>query len=389
MRIVLVTHHIVRGDGQGRVNYEIAAEALRRGHDVDLLAVRVEPDLEVHPKVRWTPISTAGWPTQFGRNLAFSARSAAWLSRHRPSIDVVLANGCVTSARSDVNAAHFVHGAWLRSPYHVARKRRDAYGLYQWLYTYLNARWERGAFARARTVVAVSEQVRGELVGIGVEAARVRVIPNGVDVEEFAPGLSERRAVGLPEQVPVALFVGDLRTPRKNLDTVLRALARTPSLHLAVVGDTVGSPYPRLAASLGLAERVSFLGRRRDVPRLMRAADFVVFPSRYDPFGLVVTEAMASGRPIVTSTTAGASCLVDEESGIVLDDPDDEAQLTHALSTLASDPARRASMGARGRAIAERHTWGRMASAYVDLLEELGAGPPVRTGAPQLATQSR
>jgi glycosyltransferase involved in cell wall biosynthesis len=372
-RIVLVSQAIVRGDGQGRVNYEVAVEALRRGHAVDLVACRVEPDLEAHPGVRWARIAAGGVPTQLVRNLVFSRRSAAWLAQHRAG-GVVLANGCVTRARSDVNAAHFVHGAWLRSPHQVGRRRRDAYGLYQWVYTYLNARWERGAFAEARWVVAVSEQVRGELVGIGVAPERIRVIPNGVDVWEFSPGPQERGGVGLPEGVPLGLFVGDIRTPRKNLDTVLLALSETPALHLAVVGDLAGSPYPRMAAELGLAERVTFLGRRPDVPRLMRAADLVVFPSRYDPFGLVITEAMSSGRPIVTASTAGAACLVEEGCGVVLDDPEDVPGLARALTRLVCDPALRERMGERGRGVAEGNTWGRMASAYVDLLEGVADG---------------
>ncbi len=65
---------------------------------------------------------------------------------------------------------------------------------------------------------------------------------------------------------PLALFVGDIRSRRKNLELVLHALTEVRGLHLAVVGDTARSPYPAMAAELGVMDRVHFLGYRRDVP---------------------------------------------------------------------------------------------------------------------------
>ena len=284
---------------------------------------------------------------------------------------MVHANGCITWAACDVNSAHFVHATWLRSPVHTARLRRDPYGFYQWLYSSLNARWEKVAYHRAKTVVAVSEPIRDELVGLGVPDERVRVITNGVDLREFSPGTVDRREMGLPEGVPLALFVGDIRTPRKNLDTVLGALKAVSGLHLAVVGAADGSPYPRLAARLGLLPRVHFLGYRRDLPRLMRAADMFVFPSRYEALPLVLLEAMASGLPIVTAVTAGAVGLVNEECGVVLDDPNDTAALTAALELLTRHEAIRNRMGRAARTVAEGHSWQKMGEEYLRLYEEI------------------
>ena len=371
MKIALVTHKVMRGDGQGRVNYEVAWAALRRGHMVVLLASQVAPELESHPNALWVRIPVARWPTELLRNQVFAWRSRWWIRRHGRDLDVVHANGCITWAASDVNSAHFVHSTWLRSPVHTARLRRDPYGFYQWLYSSLNARWEKIAYHQAKTVVAVSEPIRDELVGLGVPGERVRVITNGVDLREFSPGTVVRSGLGLPEGVPLALFVGDIRTPRKNLDTVLHALAAVHGLHLAVVGTTDGSPYPRLAARLGLVSRVHFLGYRRDLPRLMRAADMFVFPSRYEALPLVLLEAMASGLPVVTAVTAGAVGLVDEECGVVLEDPNDTAALTAALELLTRHEASRNRMGRAARTVAERHSWQKMGREYLRLYEEI------------------
>ncbi|MCW5315690.1 glycosyltransferase [Nostoc sp. KVJ3] len=378
MKLCIVTHKIKKGDGQGRVNYEVANEAIRRGHQLTLLASEVAPELENNSQVNCIKIPVKHYPTEFLRNFIFAQKSADWLRKHRSEIDLVKVNGAINLAAADVNAVHFVHSSWLRSPVHISRNRRDLYGLYQWLFTAFNARWEKQAFQKAQVVVAVSEKVAQELVNIGVPRSRIRVIINGVDLEEFAPGESDacgglrlRQKLGLPENVTLALFAGDIRTPRKNLDTVLHALVKVPDLHLVVVGHTQNSPFPQLAASLGLNERVHFVGFRRDIPAIMQAVDLFVFPSRYEACSLVLLEALSSGLPVITATATGGGELVTPECGIVLSDSDDSDALALALLTLVSSSALIQQMGKAARSVAEKHSWTTMAQTYVDLFEEL------------------
>jgi glycosyltransferase involved in cell wall biosynthesis len=376
VKLCIVTHNVIKGDGQGRVNYEITWEAIRRGHHVTLLASQIAPELEQSNQINWIPIPVKKWPTEFIRNMIFSFISAKWLGKNRHEVDLVKINGAITKAPGDVNAVHFVHGSWLKfssgeAMPKTAQSRRILYDFYQWLYTALNAHWEKKSFRQAQVVVAVSNKIAKDLREIGVQPECIQVILNGVDLQEFSPGVADRSKWGLPEEVTLALFAGDIRIPRKNLDTVLRALVAVPELHLAVAGVTEGSPYLQLAASLGLNERVHFLGLRRDVPELMKAVDFLVFPSRYEPFGLVVIEAMASGLPVITASSTGAADLVTAESGIVLSDSDNVEALTKALLFLAGDRHLRKKMGQAARAIAEQHSWDQMAQKYVDLFEEL------------------
>jgi glycosyltransferase involved in cell wall biosynthesis len=371
VKLCIVTHKVKNGDGQGRVNYEIAKEVIRRGHHLTLLATEVAEELHQSSKVNWISISVKNLPSELIRNFIFANKSAGWLRKNRSAVDLVKVNGAITTAGSDVNAVHFVHSSWLRSPFHLSRNRRDFYSFYQWLYTALNARWEKQAFQKAKVVVAVSQRVAQELVDIGVPRSHIRVIVNGVDLQEFSPGVASRQKLGLPENVTLALFAGDIRTPRKNLDTVLHALVKVPDLHLAVVGGTENSPYPQLAASLGLSQRVHFLGYRHDIAQIMQAVDLLVFPSRYEPFGLVVIEAMASGLPVITAGTTGAADIVTPECGVVLPDSDDIDALASALLCLVSDRAIMQQMGKAARSIAEQHSWNTMAQTYVDLFEEL------------------
>lgn len=371
MKLCIVTHKVKKGDGQGRVNYEVAKEAIRRGHHLTLLASEVAPELEESSNVNWVEIPVKGYPTEFIRNFLFARKSADWLRQNRNRLDLVKTNGAITAAAADVNAVHFVHSSWLRSPVHISRNRRDAYGLYQWLFTAANARWEKQAFQKAKVVVAVSEKVAQELVNIGVPRSTIRVIVNGVDLQEFAPGEALRQKLGLPEKVTLALFAGDIRTPRKNLDTVLQALAKVPNLHLAVVGSTEGSPFPQLAAELGLTERVHFMGYRRDIADIMRTVDLFVFPSRYEACTLVLLEALSSGLPVITATATGGAELVTPECGIVLPDSDDIQALAAAMLSLVKEPSRMQQMGAAARIVAEQHSWTTMAQTYLDLFEEL------------------
>lgn len=373
MNICIVTHKIQKGDGQGRVNYEVVQEAIRRGYHLTLLTSDLDPELQKNHQVRWVEIPVKNWPTELMRNLIFAIKSKNWLQKHRHTIDILNLNGAITNTPGHVNAVHFVHNSWLKfianNP--QSSSRGLIYNLYQLIYTTFNAHWEKQAFLQADVVVAISDKVAEDLLAMGVPPRSIKVISNGVDLGEFAPGLGERQRWQLPADVPLGMFVGDIRLSRKNLDTVLPALTAVPDLHLAVAGDAANSPYPQLAASLGLSQRVHFLGFISDVAALMKAVDFLVFPSRYEPFGLVVLEAMASGLPVITASSTGAANLITPDSGIVLPHADDVVALNQALQLLSGDRSLCQNMGKAARLVAEAHSWRKMASSYLDLFEEL------------------
>jgi glycosyltransferase involved in cell wall biosynthesis len=368
MRIALVTHNVIRSDGQGRVNLELAARALARGHSVTLIADRVDPSI-LQAGAAWARVPVLVEKPHLVKVAEFAARASHVVRRLRSQLDVVHANGFSLDVDHEVSTSHFVHAAWARSTARATDAAGPLQAAYQALYAGANARWERRAYARARAVIGVSELVRAELRDAGVAPEKIDVIPNGVDVEEFVPGDVDRAELGLPRGVPLALFAGALRTGRKNLDTVLRAMERLPELHLAVVGDATGSPFPELAERLGVSGRVVFLGFRSDVARIMRAVDLFVFPSRYEPFALVVLEAMASGVPVVTARSVGASFLAARAGCPVLDDPDDVSGLASEIRRLIADPRLRADLGRRAREVAETCTWNAMATRYLAVYE--------------------
>jgi glycosyltransferase involved in cell wall biosynthesis len=170
----------------------------------------------------------------------------------------------------------------------------------------------------------------------------------------------------------VLLFVGDLRTPRKNLGTVLKALRHLPRhVQIAVAGYLPGSPYPEEARALGVADRVHFLGLVKEMPVLMHSVDAFVFPSRYEAMSLSLLEAMAAGLPVVTARTAGGAEIITPECGIVLDDPDDPHALADAIGRLAGDDGMRRAMGAAAGELASGFGWARMAAQYIALYRQI------------------
>ncbi|HEY4357868.1 MAG TPA: glycosyltransferase family 4 protein [Acidobacteriaceae bacterium] len=369
-RIVMVANRHQQNDGQGRVNYEIALAALNSGMHVTLLTAYCADEIANHPQARLVKIGKEGRPTQLWKNLAFARESARWLRIHRGQYDLVQANGFITWADCDIVTAHFVHTSWGRSPYfQYARSWRPG-ALYQRLFTALNARWEQRAFRAAKFVIAVSEIVAKDVEALGVPHERIRVVHNGVDTDEFAPGASVRGTFGLPDDVPMVLFAGDIRSPRKNLQTLLRAMGHLPNVHLAVAGDTMRSAAPALARELDLGDRVHFLGKTTRLPELMRSVDVFAFPSLYEPFGLVALEAAASGLPAVLSHHVGSAGALQGVFTIVKD-AEDAAELAAAIDNLLQSATRREEMAQRARDRALSLQWKDTAAGYLRIYQEM------------------
>lgn len=372
MKLAIVTHNVLRGDGQGRVLYELTSEALRRGCEVMLVADRVEEAI-IAAGAQWTPVHPIIRRPLLPKVWDFARRADRIVPALRDQGYLVVGNGYTLTEAHHVNISHFVHGAQSA----VGGGSASGSKLRRWyraIYHRFNARQEKKAYGSASAVVAISHAVERELAGIGVPGDQIRVIHHGVDTDEFHPGPQDPVALGLPATGPRALFVGDIRSGRKNLEAVLRALRSAQQVRLIVVGQLEGSPYPAMARQLGVSERVTFLGFRSDVASIMRACDFMVFPTRYEPFGLVVLEALSSGLPVIVTRAAGAAEIMSPQCGVLLDDPDQIEPLAKAMHEL-SDSHFRESAAKAARDVACQHDWRRMSAQYMDLFAEVIAGP--------------
>lgn len=199
----------------------------------------------------------------------------------------------------------------------------------------------------------------------GVPRDIMRVTPNGFDGSLFS---TERRAelrgemraaIGAePDDIVVLMVANEWH--RKGLGVVIKAVAglRDRRIRIDLVGRRDPVDYRPIATRVGLADRLHWHGPSSDVGRFCAAADVFVLPSVYDPFPLVVLEAMATGLPAVVSKFAGAASAIDHgTSGLVLDDPRDASELIANLKLLL-DPDRRAKMGAAAASAVEGYEWG-------------------------------
>jgi glycosyltransferase involved in cell wall biosynthesis len=204
---------------------------------------------------------------------------------------------------------------------------------------------DRAVARLAHVHVAISSGLAEYLAGVeAFDPSAFEVVHYGIAAQPEGPP---------PPAEPRLAYVGRL-IPIKGVDTLLRAFAAArasvPGLTLDVAGEgSSGNELRALAAHVGVADAVRFLGRVAPATAVYERALAVVVPSRGEGFGMVALEAMERSRAVVASTVGGLPELVrDPETGLLVP-PDDVGALTAALTAVAADPARAAAMGAAGR----------------------------------------
>jgi glycosyltransferase involved in cell wall biosynthesis len=178
---------------------------------------------------------------------------------------------------------------------------------------------------------------------------RLHYLPNFVPDAHEAQPLS-RSLFNTPPEAPLLLALGRLH-PNKGFDLLLHALATADGVHLWLAGEgPLRASLERLAARLGLADRVRFLGWREDAPALMKTADALVCPSRLEPLGNVVIEAWSAGLPVLATASDGPKGLIaDGETGILVPADGNTAALAAAIARVCGDAQLRARQAQAGR----------------------------------------
>lgn len=202
-------------------------------------------------------------------------------------------------------------------------------------------------YRRCDHVVANTRDIVNYVCGQGWRRARVHYLPNFVDAAPAPP--VPRDSLDTPGDALLLLGLGRLH-PNKGFDVLLHALAQLPDAVLWLAGTgPLGAELESLAARLGVAARVRFLGWRQDVAALLAAADVLVCPSRHEPLGNVVIEAWAHRTPVCASAAKGPAALVrDGKTGLVVPTDDADA-LAAAIARLTAAPDLAAELAAAGR----------------------------------------
>lgn len=353
MRIAFVLdRYDAVGGGAQRWTHDHAVRLLAAGHHVSIYARQIRGA----PGEARTNLVEVGSALLGSRRLRFAAAVQKLIAKENFDIVHDMGDGWY----ADVIMPH--HGV---RRYVYRQRSRLAHGLLRWArplgYGLLSRyrefrRLERRQYDKrgSATIIAVSEMVRRQILSTyPIDPSRVVVIHNGTDTDRFKPEDMQqipaqgggnrnriRAELGWQSRTIYLTVAHDFKL--KGVDRILAAMAhlrgRGRDAGLLVVGGGDIAKYKRLAASMGVANDVAFLGDVEDPVPAYHASDVFVLPTLYDPCPLVVLEALACGVPVITTAYNGATELMTlPRDGVVLNDPMDVMEL--ALAMLRFDEA--------------------------------------------------
>jgi glycosyltransferase involved in cell wall biosynthesis len=237
-------------------------------------------------------------------------------------------------------------------------------------------RWLLEASRGARGIVAISEGVRDDLVGLGMASASILVEHDGFSPARFArlpPRAEARRMLGLQAEMPLVVYTGGLLA-WKGVDVLVEAARRLPSAYFVIAGGQEADVARVRAQAGGLANvRVDGFQAPERVALYLAAGDVGVVPNRSQPAisarytsPLKVFESMAAGLPLVASDLPSLSAILRHDINAVLVPPDDPAALALGLGRVLGDHDLRARLAANIAARAPQHTWDARARRILD-----------------------
>lgn len=365
MRIAYLVHDYHRAGGHSRYVAELASR-FEREHEVHVYANRIEHEgptrIHFHQVPAWranalTTVLTFALPATLQPGGGF---------------DIIHSQG-FCGFRGNVVTSHICNRAW-----HLALQRLEGgvtfrESIFNAVATTLEHTVYR--FFPPGAVVAISKRVAQDIIQFYHCPSPIRIIPHGVDLQlfSFANRITWRHELrkqhGLAEREMVFLYVGDLR---KGASRCIQALSQLDQGSLLFVTRSSPFAYQRQVEQAGLTNRVQFLGPTNQVERLYAAADALLLPTPYDAFAMVVSEAMASGLPVVVSREAGVSELIEHQvNGLLLDNVADISELAGHMSSLAKEPQWAAELGCAARKSVESMSWDSVAKRTMSVYEGL------------------
>ncbi len=365
--------------GSAMYAYEIANALAARGHDVDVYTQTVadeERSVPVHDDVTVYTLAKARRYLVTFETLyySFRARYAVEFGEYDVIHGTLMPASTVGLAdrlRIDVPIILTSH-SFAPSMIKAYDTESVADYLLKYVFQPTNIVLDNVAARGASKVIAISSEMAEQLTNwYRLPESHITTVPHGVDTGEFRPQQEEHPAVS--EDRPTLLFVGRLIT-QKRVDLAINALAETSHTDVELLIAGSGRSKQRLselAAERGVSDRVEFLGFvKEDLPILYSSVDTLLFTSKYEGFGLVFLEALASGTPVVGTPVGGIPDIVaDGETGYVV--PADPEAFARKIDHLADHPETLERMSEAARASVEHRTWDHVAAQVEDVYEQV------------------
>lgn len=394
-RILMVTGAYLPELSGGGLQSRTMIHALEKWFSFSVFTTCTDPALPTEDVVEGTPVTRVY--VDVARpltKLAASLRTIWFFSRRRRRLDIVHLHGFSQKSILIVWLARVlgkrvvitIHTAVHDEPEGVRRLGRVAY----WCYS------------QADRFLAISEAMARNYRAAGLPESRLRVVPNGVDLERFQPVAADEReaccrALGLDPSLRWVAFVGFFsreKAPDVLFDAWLKlapALRATTGLVFAGVTDSKYHEVdPALArhirdeaARLGVTNHIRLVGECGDIERVYGAADLLAQPSTREAFGMALVEAMASGLPVVATRIEQVTTeIVDDGTTGLLVPPRDTDAMARALEVLLTDRGSASAMGARARnSVAERYGLELSAQRWRAIYDELATAEMPYTSA--------
>jgi glycosyltransferase involved in cell wall biosynthesis len=339
---LIVAADFVKTGGMDRANYGLAEYIARQGHHLHLVTYRVDdaltkiPNVSIHLVPKPLNSHFLGAPLLGTKALSLATQLSKQVSKAEHLKVIVNGGNCPWA---DVNWVHYVHAA-----YRSDNRTSLLAGFKKQLDRQIALRTEKIALQKARIAIADSLLTKNHLIDLlQLEPSKVNTIYYGTDPSIFYPATVDeqqqlRSTYGWKLDIPIVTFIGALGDRRKGFDTLFSAwqqLCRDPNWNAQLVTIGIGSElsqWQQRSQAAGLADRIQFLGFRSDVPTILRAADCLVAPTRYEAYGLGVHEALCCGIPAIATATAGvAERYTPELQDLLLPDPNDVEDLVRRL----------------------------------------------------------
>jgi len=369
--------------GAERYVADLCARMAREGYEVHVYSEQWDEE-EEGSKIIFHRIRAFSFPKSL-RLLSFALRATREMEAG--GYDILFGVG--NTLRANILQPHGgVHWAWFW-------RSLNAYGHpLHWMVKFLGrvfspkqwaSGWIENAPYRMKTLprfIAISDMVNQDMMRwYRIPEEQITVIYNGVDTERFHPRNRQfreevRARHGLRDELVILFVSNNFRM--KGLDYLLQALAEIkqesrPAVKLLVLGRDRKKPYLRMARKLGVSEEVIFAGATNDPEKYYGAADLLVHPTFYDACSLTVLEGLASGLPVITSLSNGASgVIVHGEEGWLLDNPRNVEELKRGIRYFFEEDLRNrvACQGRRkAEGYSERANFDRMMQLFEETLK--------------------
>jgi len=336
--------------GAERYLVDLCTRMASEGHEVHIYTERHD---EEDPRIYFHPVKTIPFPRSI-QFLSFATRATREIENGNYDITFGVGN----TLKADVLQPHGgVHWAWfwrsLRAYENPILRMIKLLGrvlsLKQWV-----SGWVEGAPYQAkgvRAIIAISDMVKRDMMRWHqIPEERIHVVYNGVDIERFHPRNRRyreeiRRRHGMGDEFVILFVSNNFRM--KGLVFLIKALAEikkegSPPFKLLVLGRDRPDPYLSLARKMGIFDEVIFAGSTDEPEKYYGASDLLVHPTFYDACSLTVLEALASGLPVITTASNGASgILCHGEEGWVIGDLKDREELKRGIAYFLDEKRRR------------------------------------------------